>query len=206
MEFIAHRAGNDPALLRDAEQRGADAVEVDVHLSGRDRLEVRHGKRLWPTARLWEKWYLLPSAASVPSLQEILDAAEPSTQLWLDLKGPDPRLARQVFATIQGRHPLIVSTKAWWLLKRFGDVVGIRTVRSAGNRFELFLLLWLPSRSKVDGAVVAYRLLSPQVLARLLRRGLVFTWGVDDAAAIQALSDGGVTGVILDDLGLMAAG
>lgn len=206
MEVIAHRYGNSVEALADAERAGVDAVEVDVHLARGRRLEVRHGKRLWPSKRLWEKWYLLPRETYVPDLHYILEATLPETALWLDLKGPDPRLASAVRDLIGKRAPLTISTKAWWNLHQFRTTEGIRTIRSAGNRFELALLLWLPSRAKIDGAVVHRRLLTESVARRLLRRGLLFSWAVPDVAAVDSLINLGVTGVILDDLGLMPTG
>jgi hypothetical protein len=64
--IVAHRAGNDLARLRAAEQRGLDLVGADVRLF--PRLEVRHLKTIrpstssgiagsWPTrARLGSGW------------------------------------------------------------------------------------------------------------------------------------------------------
>ena len=205
MEIIAHRSGNSIAALAEAELAGVDAVEVDVHLTGGGRLEVRHGKRLWPTRRLWEKWYLLPRDTDVPDLEQILQAAGSETSLWLDLKGPDPRLANAVRGLIGERAPLTISSKAWWNLHQFREIAGVRTIRSAGNRFELALLLWLPTRAKIDGAVVHRRLLNEALARRLLRRGLLFSWAVPDAATVQSLVEMGLTGVILDDLGFMPA-
>ncbi len=200
MEVIAHRAGNSVQKLTAAE-RLVDLVEIDLHRGRGGRIEVRHAKSLWPTKRLWEKWYLLPRNTQVPELAEILDAAHPDTTFWFDLKGPDPRLAHAVLA-VAGDRQYTVSTKAWWLLKPFQNLDGVRTVRSAGNRFELALLLWLPSRTKVDGSVVHHRLLTASMAKRLLGRGPVFSWGAQDTATVRALVEVGANGVILDDIAL----
>jgi glycerophosphoryl diester phosphodiesterase len=201
MEVIAHRAGNSVQKLTTVE-RSVDLVEIDLHLGRGGRIEVRHAKSLWPTKRLWEKWYLLPRAAHVPELAEILDAAQHDTTFWFDLKGPDPRLAHALVTAAGDRRPYTVSTKPWWLLTPFQNLDGVRTVRSAGNRFELALLLWLPSRTKVDGSVVHHRLLTASMAKRLLRRGPVFSWGAQDGATVRALVEVGVNGVILDDIAL----
>lgn len=202
MEFIAHRAGNSTGALRAAEPI-VDIIELDVHLGRGNRVEVRHAKKLWLTRRLWEKWHLEPSDSEIPALLEILDAADPATHLWLDLKGFTPRLSRRVREVMGERRPLTVSTKPWWLLRNFSNVPGIRTIRSAGNRFELSLVFWLPSRLTTDGTVVHHRLLTDRVLKRLLQRGAVYTWAVDDSDSIERLRRGGVAGVILDDLRLV---
>jgi glycerophosphoryl diester phosphodiesterase len=205
MEFIAHRAGNTAEALLAAESI-VDIIEVDVHLGRGNRVEVRHAKKLWLTARLWEKWYLEPRDTDIPALRDVVEAADPSTHLWLDLKGFTPRLSRRVREVMGERRPLTVSTKPWWLLTAFRGVPGIRTIRSAGNRFELALVFWLPSRLKTDGTVVHYRLLTNRVLKRLLQRGPVYTWAVVDMDSIERLRRGGVAGVILDDLRLVPPG
>lgn len=201
MEVIAHRAGNSLAQLQAAEG-SVDLIEIDLHLGRGGRIEVRHAKTLWPTRRLWEKWYLLPRDTDVCELAEILDAAQPNTTFWFDLKGPDRRLAHAVAAVAGDRVPFTVSTKAWWVLKVFEGQDGVRTVRSAGNRFELALLFWLPSKLKLTGTVVHHRLLDASMAKRLLGRGALFSWGAQDSAAVRALVDVGVDGIILDDTSL----
>lgn len=204
MEFVAHRAGNGVPSLRLA-QRFTSLIEIDVH-AGRDgRLEARHAKSLWPTSRLWERWYLLPAGAAIVPVSEIVAAAAPATQLWLDLKGVHRRIAIGARAAVQGRS-VTVSSKSWWLLRAFEGVDGARTLRSAGNRLELALLQWLPSRVACDGAVVHSRLLTDGVIRRLRRRGQLFTWHVTDVATIERLARLGVDGVIVDDLELIDAG
>ncbi len=202
MKFIAHRFGNDALTLRDAE-RVTDLIELDVHLGLGGRVEARHAKKLWFTRRLWEKWYLLPAGTVVPSLSSILDAASAETTIWLDLKGFTPRLSHRVLREVGDRRPLIVSTKPWWLLAPFSSEPEIRTIRSAGNRFELVLLLFLPSRLRAQGSVVHVRLLSEWVMRRLRERGEVYTWAVEDRATIDRLRRAGVSGVIVDDLDLI---
>lgn len=204
IEFVAHRAGNSVVALRHAEST-ADTIELDVHL-GRDReLEARHAKTLWPTRRLWERWYLLPRDTPVVTVAEIVEAAQPDTHLWLDLKGVDPRVAEAADAAVAERAGVTVSSKSWWLLRRFHGQPGRRTFRSAGNRFELLLVRWLPTRVRTDGTVVHQRLLDDGVIAWLLRRGDVFTWAVTDVDRIAQLERSGVAGVIVDDLDLITA-
>ncbi len=202
MEVVADRAGNAVVALIEAQDR-VDLVEVDVHLDRHRRIEVRHAKRLWPTRRLWERWYLLPRGTDVPHLALIVEAAAPDTHLWLDLKGPRRQLADLALEVVGQRPAITVSSKCWWLLGRLTGVPRVRTLRSAGNRFEMFLLLRLPTRSKVDGAVVHRRLLDDRVIEQLRSRGLVFTWGVEDADTIDWLRGRQVDGVILDDLSLV---
>ncbi len=204
IELVAHRAGNAVDILARAE-RVADTIEIDVHAGPGGAIEVRHAKVLWPTRRLWERWYLLPRETSVGSLGAIVEAAAADTHLWLDLKGVMPSVADRARIAVAGRERVTASSKSWWLLRRFAGVPGARTFRSAGNRFELALLSWLPTRVRTDGAVVHRRLLTPAVIARLRQRGLLFTWAVDDLDTIRRLAAAGVDGVIVDELALIEA-
>lgn len=201
-ELIAHRAGNDLDTLRRLEPV-ADLLEVDVHRF-RGRLEVRHAKVLWPTGRLWERWEVLRRGAPRPALDHVLAAAAPSTHLLLDLKGVSPRVAGAVRDALGERRPVTVSTKPWWLLRSFRGT-GVRTIRSVGNRFELFLLLWLPvGRRGVDGVGVHQRLLSRTLVSKLRRRvDVVYCWDVVDRRRADELTSWGVTGLIVDDEDLL---
>ncbi|NNC80688.1 MAG: hypothetical protein HKN94_11115 [Acidimicrobiales bacterium] len=202
MEFISHRAGNSIGRLREAESI-ADVIEVDVHLGVGTRVEVRHAKLLWPTRRLWDRWYLLPRGEDGLAFGDILDAAAPSTVFWLDLKGFTSRLSRRARVAIGDREPLVVSTKPWWILKAFADRPNTRVIRSAGNRTELLLLMRMPSRAKLHGVVVHHRLLTDATIERLKRFGQIYTWSVHDVESIVRLHERGVSGVILDDLSLI---
>lgn len=204
MEIVAHRAGNSVAELRAALEHPRTAaqrliIEVDIHLGRLTRVEVRHSKRLWPSWRLWDRWFVLPRETDPPELAEILAVADDATEFWLDLKGFTRRLSSRVLREVGDRRPLVVSSKAWWLLAPFAELDDVRTFRSVGNRFEL-ALLHLPSRSKIDGVVIHRRLVDDRVAARLLCRGHLFTWAVRDRISFQRMDDLGVTGVILDDL------
>lgn len=201
MELIAHRAGNRPDAVASAVH--ADVVELDVHLRG-DRLEVRHAKRLWATSRLWDRWYVLARDAPRWTLAEALASAGDERHVMLDLKGVSPRLTRAVRREIGARRPVTVSTKSWWLLAGFSRSDGVRTLRSAGNRFELAVLLLLPSSVRPDGVVVHQRLLDATTVRRLRRRAaLVWSWGAGDRATVDRLVAVGVDGLILDDLELI---
>lgn len=204
MQFIAHRAGNSVEKLKAAEGR-VDLVEVDVHRSHGGSAEVRHSKVLWPSRRLWERWYLLPKDEVIPSFAEIVGSASADTGLWLDLKGVRNDVVDQITALSVGRD-LVVSSKSWWLLAPFASDGGVRTFRSAGNRFELALLLWLPTSVHTDGAVVNRRLLSDKMIERLRGRGQLYTWNVRDEATVEHLRDRGLDGVILDDIDLAVQG
>jgi len=205
--FVAHRAAEPAVRLAEAAAR-ADRCELDLHLGPHGTIEVRHAKRLWPSRRLWERWYVLPAGHRVATLDEILAAAPPGTAWWFDLKGVSPRLTRRLLPYLDTRTAatVTVSSKSWWLLAPLAGRAGVRTFRSAGNRAELALLLRWPGRAGLSGAVVRRSLLDAPLRKRLAARGLVATWGVTSEADIAALAaEGTVDSVIVDDLSLIHA-
>jgi glycerophosphoryl diester phosphodiesterase len=113
--LVAHRAGNQLDLLRaaEAEHRGA-IVEADVHLF-RGRVEIRHLKTLGPLPVFWDCWQLAPPWRAHLQLSDLLAAASPETELMLDLKGKDPRLAERVIAELEpyfAKRRLSICTRA----------------------------------------------------------------------------------------------
>ncbi len=199
--LVAHRFGNTSASARAAIGR-ADVIELDVHVF-RGRVEVRHEKVLRPTARLWERWYLLPADTRVPTVDEILVAVESDTPLLVDLKCFTRRAARRIRRALPDGQPLIVSSRSWWVLGAFADRPETTMLRSCGNALQLRLARLAPGLGDRLGLVVHRRLLDGEVVADLARRTAhVFTWAVTDPAEARILVEAGVTGLIVDDLDL----
>ena len=197
--IVAHRAGNraDTAAL---EATRADVVELDVHVF-RGRVEVRHEKVLRPTARLWEKWHLLPAGVRVPGIEEILAAVAPDTPLMLDLKCFTRAAARRIRASVPDTHPVIVSSRAGWVLPVFADRTDTSLLRSCGNRLQLWLVDRLPGLGPSVGVTVHERRLDQTELTRLqASAGMLFSWGVESRARGEELVQAGVTGLIVDDV------
>lgn len=203
MELIAHRAGNEVHLVAPA-LVSSDAIELDLHMF-RGRLEVRHAKVLWPLGLLWERWELLPGAPR-PTLEEILEVVPPGTHLWFDLKGYSRRLPRRLLEIAGERRPMTTSCRSWWVLRTVRRVPGIRTFRSVAGRRQLWLVQRLRFPDEDDGIVMHERLATPETVARLRRlTPNVVTWAVDDLDRALELLDMGVTGVIADDVAMLAA-
>lgn len=205
VELIAHRAGNLAELVGPAVE-AAGALEIDVHLF-RNRLEVRHAKLLvWPFARLWEKWELLPPDAPRPGLDEILRHVPPDVHVWFDIKGYTSRVPRAIHRAASGRTGLTYSCRSWWVLRWVRRNTTARTMRSAGSRWQRWLAVRTRPLGPGHGIAIDERLLDDEWLDRLHRvTPTVFVWGVHDRERAEQLRDAGVTGLILDDLALIRA-
>lgn len=195
---VAHRAGNEPALIAPALADGADLVELDVHLR-EGRLEVRHASPLGRTGWLLEA--LRPVRDPRLLLSHVREALPPGTPVMLDLKGTDEALGPGVREAMAGSDGYVVCTRHWPLLDGFADVPGVRRVTSVGTRGELARL---PAQlAQVPGwGVSIHRDLLDPVLAPQLRSRVevVMTWPVDTPAVYRRLVAYGVNGVISNDL------
>jgi glycerophosphoryl diester phosphodiesterase len=197
---IAHRAGNDLDLLAFA-SRYADVVEADVHLY-RGRLEVRHAKTLGPFPVLWERWYLLDRDTPRLLLEELLPAVGPDVDLMLDLKGPDPRITRQVIRAMSGwlaERRMLVCARMWSTVDRMRGVRGVVGIHSVGSPRQLRALLRRYGPDALDGVSIDCRLLTPGVVAALRERApRVWSWPINDRVTAEVLAGWGVTGFITD--------
>jgi glycerophosphoryl diester phosphodiesterase len=191
--------------LREAEQSGAELVEADVRL-WRGRLEVRHLKTLGPVPILWDRWELADPRAPRLSLQQLLAAAAPQTQLMLDLKGRNPDLARAVLDVLQPGRPITVCSRTWRLLEPFAGQQHVRTIHSIGSVRQLRALLRRPQDDVVDGISIHERLLGAETIAALRRRTeILMTWPVNTLERAQELVALGVDGLITDNLPAVGA-
>jgi|SRR5689334_3552127 glycerophosphoryl diester phosphodiesterase len=200
--ILAHRAGNTLGSLRDAEDIGVDAVEADVRFF-RGRLELRHLKTVGPVPVYWDRWELHRPGTPFPTLDALLAAARPSTELLLDLKGFDPRLSRKVIEAIDAsgrRQGIAVCSRHWRHLAAFRTRPHVRVVHSVGSPGELRSLWRRSSSVQLDGISIDQRLLTRPVTAELCRRApLVMAWSVNAARSATRLVEWGVNGLISDE-------
>ncbi len=194
--IVAHRAGNDLALLRRAEGVRPGLIEADVHLH-RGRLEVRHLKALGPL--LWDRWYLAPLGTPRLELDALLAAAGPDTALMLDLKG-GRRLARRVAAAL-ARRPggVSVCSRNWRALEGFIGDPDVCVVHSVGSRRQLRALRRRFAGRRLAGISIHHRLLDGATVAELRARAeLIVSWPVATAEEARRLGGWGVDGVITE--------
>jgi glycerophosphoryl diester phosphodiesterase len=199
---VAHRAGNDLARLRAAQDTGADVIEADVHIWD-GRLELRHTKRLGPLPFYWDRRQLPRAGGDVLRLEQLLDAAPADVGLLLDLKGIDPRLPAALERLVRARaaeRPLSVCSRNWRLLRPFAAMDGIDVIHSAGSVRQLRRLRDLVATARVDAVSVNHRLLTPATARELCARvSRVWAWTVNSVPDMERLRSWGVAAMISDD-------
>ena len=203
---VAHRAGNCLDRLRDAERLGIPLIEADVRLF-RGRAEIRHLKTVGPLPLYWDRWKLASPFRRTLVLSELLGSSAGSTELMLDLKGRNPRLARIVREELEPHLPgrrFTVCARSWALLDAF-DGLPVRRFASVGNRRQLRALVDRFAETRLDGVSIHERLLDARVLAEIHSvAGLTLTWPVNVPARARELLRLGVDGLISDDAGVIA--
>jgi glycerophosphoryl diester phosphodiesterase len=196
---IAHGAANIPAGLSGL-GGVADVVEADVRRFW-GRLEVRHAKSVGPLPLFWDEGRLLAPTLERTGLEQVLAAVGPELELMLDLKGPDPRMARDVLratADWRARRPLLVCARAWRTADRLRGAPGLSVLHSVGDARGLRRLLRRYPAGSLEGVSIHVRLLSRVVVETLRERTTthLWTWPVDDEDRAPRLVEWGVTGLI----------
>lgn len=206
---VAHRAGNELALLREAEAIGVDLIEADVRY-WRGRIEVRHLKTMGPVPLLWDRWVLRPAWKHQPLLlQDLLPEVGPRTELMLDFKPGDAAYAQQVLELMREIMPgreYTVCSQSWELLECFAGEPGVRVVHSVGNQRLLRAVLPHLREFPEDARAISIhkKLLTPAVTEELRAEvPLVMSWPVNDEQTLQRLESWGVNGFISDNMDLL---
>jgi hypothetical protein len=199
--LVAHRAGNQLERLRSTEAEGLGAVvEADVNLF-RGRLEIHHMKTVGPLPLLSNRWELAPPWRPRLLLAELLDAAAPTTELMLDLKGRNRRLANLVIEALEpylGSRRLTVCARSWPLLEAF-EGLPVRRVHSVGTARQLRALIRHARGARIEGVSIHERLLDLGAVTELRRlSAVVMTWPVNDLPRAAELAQLGVDGLISD--------
>ena len=199
---VAHRSGNSVLGLQTAEALGVEAIEADVHLF-RGRMEVRHLKTLGPIPLLWDRWRLANPFRRRLVLVELLAAVERRTELVLDLKGRDPRLAKGVAEALAPRRHAgghtTVCARHWPLLEELKDVPGTRLVHSVGSTRQLRRLLRRHRGRRIESVAIHERLLDSRTATELHELAdVILAWPVNTLERAQELIRLEVEGLISD--------
>jgi glycerophosphoryl diester phosphodiesterase len=199
---IAHRSGNSLVALRLAEALGVHVIEADLHLF-RGRIEVRHLKTIGRVPILWDRWKLASPFAPRLLLADLLRAVGPETELVLDLKGRDRRLAESTLETVRphlcAASVMTICARSGPLLEPFHGVEGIRRVRSVGSARQLRRLRRRVTGPRLDGISIHERLIDSSTVPELRELAeLIMTWPVNTRDRARELIACGVDGLISD--------
>lgn len=220
MLVLAHRGANRLApentvpAMREAVDRDADGVELDVHRTADGALVVRHDAGtpdgLLSALTLADVRELLPD---VPTLPEVLDVCR-GRLVNVEIKDPDPRCAEAVVDLLAERHAaddVIVSSF---------DLAAVDRVRELAPAVATgFLSFGLDPHSALVLALEhghtavhpdVWTLVNVDVAAFVTRahdlERQVNVWTVNDIAQLELLRDAGVDAVITDDTELYQFG
>ncbi|HEY3672753.1 MAG TPA: glycerophosphodiester phosphodiesterase [Acidimicrobiia bacterium] len=219
MLVLAHRGANRLApentlpAMREAVDRGADGVELDVHRTADDALVVRHDAET-PIGRLGELTALELGRAlpDVPTLAAVLDVCR-GRLVNVEIKDPDPRAAEALVDLWAARSSAAsddVPTDDV-LVSSFDLAVIDRVHTLAPDLPTGFLSFGLDPHSALAIAVEhGHPAVHPDVwtlagidVAAFVTRAhdlavQVNVWTVNDAAQLELLRDAGVDAVITD--------
>ena len=204
---VAHRAGNRLDWLLRAEAAHVDYIETDVWFE-RGAVAVRHAARVGRLPLTRERWRIA-LAHRGPSIEALLDALAPGTQLLLDLKGTDLRLAlavRGLLAALAPGRSYAVCSPAWALLAPFANVGEAEVWHSVGSVAALDAVGAALAGSARPALTVDHHLLTAERVAALRAFApTVVAWTVNSAPRARELLRWGVSGITSDDLALLAA-
>ena len=211
-ELIAHRGM--PRLAREntltsfelALQAGADAIELDVHMSADARVVVHHDPELGENdGRLLADLTATELARlGIPTLDDVCDLVGKRLTLYVEAKG-----ARSAAAIVEclTANDVIAAVHSF-------DAGVIEAVRGMSPGLPLGLLV---SDSATDAALLArqhavrdvwpaFEAIDTRLVERVHEAGArVIAWTVNDAAAARRLQELGVDGICTDDVRALRA-
>jgi len=225
--IIGHRGAsalqteNTVAAFRRARTDGADGVELDVLLCATGEVIVFHDDDLTRLAnrpdRIAETPYRvlrevqLPAGATIPTLEEALEACGPEMLVDVELKAAKicPRaiaalvdaVARTVERAGAGGRVLVSSFNPWAVRSWMRRAPAVRAALLFERAAPLPLRrAWLAPWLRPFALHPELVLCRPDRVAAWKRRGyMISVWTVDDPAALAACRAMGVDGVITND-------
>lgn len=217
-ERVAHRGAklefpeNTLLAFTRALERGADAIELDVHRTADGMVVVHHDPVVGGITISESRWERLEqidlgAGARLPTLPEVLEMVDDRAVLYVELKGD--AIEDAVLATIRDYHGRVA-------VHSFDHAMVARAARAAPDIARGVLL----DRGTPDAAVALESavertgardvwphasLVDSTVMAAARRRAVrVIPWTVNSASTARMLLDLGVDGVCTDDVRLLA--
>lgn len=196
---IAHNAGDRKATTQAALAFGADVIEVDVVAIGNE-LYAAHDQ---PNQRIGSVTF------RGPTLAEIWNVVDGTSQIQLDLKDSSPRFLSALISFLEDRDHgdgVIVSSRSFSALSTIHErLPEVTLVYSVGDRATLTALHSNSGLLElIDGVSIRVSLLDGETVDWLKEHDLlVLAWTVNDFASVDALLDLGVDGVATDNLAII---
>jgi glycerophosphoryl diester phosphodiesterase len=230
VEIIAHRGAshdapeNTLAALRLGYEQGADAGELDVHLTKDGQLVVIHdadtgrvaGRKQAVVAQTfdelrtlevgqWGRWQGAPFSEKIPALAEILAIVPAGKRLFIEVKARTeavPELARVIKASGVAAPQLPLITFDLETAKSLKRQLPAHEVcwiveHSATKAPAIGDLIQTAKAAGLDGLDLNYRFpIDAAFVAAVHAAGLkLYTWTVDDPAVARQLGAAGVDGI-----------
>lgn len=231
VEYIAHRGAsweapeNTLSAIRRAWEAGADAVEVDVHLTADNRLAVIHDKDTRRTAGVdWQvsqktlhelqsldvgRWKAERFAGErIPTLEEVLDLVPPGKRLFIEIKCKSeilPFLEKAVSESGKRAQVVLICFDPDVLVQckqQMPDIpaywlVGTEKDNDTGKPVPHSAQLLSAVREKnLDGLDVHYEGLSEDFVKAARKAGQdLYVWTVDTSETANRLIQWGVKGI-----------
>jgi glycerophosphoryl diester phosphodiesterase len=213
--IIAHRGAslempeNTLLAYQRAIDLGADAIELDVHLTHDGKVVCHHDETLKGPKPLRIAEHALKDLrrqfSEIPTLAEVLQLPFGSTGLMIELKGTHIALVKAVWEQLQD-HAL-----PSLILGSFS----LEIMRGLQRHWPRQQLVGIADDAQALGAHAALRpgtlaihiaLATPKHVQRLLTEGFeICVWTIDDIASARAVCACGVQGIITNDPRLLLA-
>lgn len=218
VELVAHRGmprermENTLPSFERALDRGADAIELDVHVSADGVVVVHHDDTVRGAPILRTAWRDLSAidlggGARIPTLETVLQLVGDRATVYIELKGE------------RVETPAIVAARKWG--RRFAmhsfDHAAVERVAAAAPDIPRGVLL---DRNTAHAAVAMrtavartgardvwphWSLVDASFMIAARELGVrVIVWTVNAPGTARALRDGGVSGICTDDVSLLA--
>jgi glycerophosphoryl diester phosphodiesterase len=231
IQRIAHGYGNSRRTLALALEAPVDHIEADVWYQD-GRLAVRHERKLGPLPILFDekdkghaghgpgryglslgRWYVKLQLDPL-YLEDVLALARGRRRVLVDVKGSgrgrQSAFARALVQSVRLAgmgDEVTFCGQNWPVLQRLRVIdPGLRVYYSIGAQRQLAAFGLVRQDESLRGVCVHQRLLDPQLIDILKRRGLdIWTWTVDDLGQARRLVATGIDGIISNRLDVLEA-